>query len=117
MTQLSLQFDFDVSETEAPLQDLPVGHFRDLGLDGAVGPLSYVIDLDERGMFYAHVEDAAGNCLFEVSNEDPETKWPLDSLWLVEDGFMRHSRDTRGLLKYLEQHNIAGPGCQLHLQH
>jgi len=39
--------------------------------------LDLVIDLDERGSFRAHVEDTAGKTVFEFSNEDAETGWPV----------------------------------------
>lgn len=69
--------------------------------------LTFVVDLDERGAFNAHVKDQNDKVVFEFSNED-ETGWPSeDGLWLVEDGFMRHNRDTDGLLEYLQDIGIA----------
>jgi hypothetical protein len=79
--------------------------------------LAYIVDLDERGMFYAHVEDEAGVTLFEVSNEDPATGWPTENgLWLVDSGYMRHGHDVLGLLSYLEANQVVGAGNSLHLR-
>lgn len=62
--------------------------------------LVQVVDLDERGWFKSHVENQNGRTVFSFSNEDGNTGWPSeDGLWLVEDGFMRHGRDTGGLLE------------------
>lgn len=83
-----------------------------------VQELDLVVDLDERGAFRAHVGDQTGATIFEFSNEDGETGWPdPDGLWLVEFGFMRHSRDTDGLLDYLKAHGIAKPTATLTLLH
>lgn len=79
--------------------------------------LQCVIDLNERGFFYAHVEDEDGSTLLELSNEDPDTGLPLDQVSLIEDGFMRHAHDTHGLLNYLEHLGIVGDGNSLHLSH
>jgi hypothetical protein len=80
--------------------------------------LTLVVDLDERGSFKAHVENQNGKSVFEFSNEDEETGWPSeDGLWLVSDGFMRHGRDTTGLLEYLQSIGIANPQATLSLIH
>ena len=79
--------------------------------------LSLVVDLDERGSFRAHVENALGRSIYEFSNEDPETGHPdADGLWLVEFGFMRHARDTDGLLDYLRAMGIVGASATLVIQ-
>lgn len=76
--------------------------------------LAMVVDLDERGYFRAHVENVLGRSIFEFSNEDPETGNPdADGLWLVEFGFMRHTRDTAGLLDYLQSMGIVGASATL----
>lgn len=78
--------------------------------------LTLVVDLDERGSFRAHVENANGECLFDFSNED-ESGWPSeDGLWLVVDGYMRHNRDADGLLEYLQSMGIAEPGATMSVQ-
>lgn len=70
--------------------------------------LVMVVDLDERGSFKAHVDDASGQAIFAFSNEDEVTGWPSeDGLWLVEDGYMRHARDGKGLLDYLQTVGLA----------
>lgn len=79
--------------------------------------LELVVDLDERGIFKAHVENQQnGQTVFQFSNEDEETGWPVqDGLWIVESGFMRHGRDTAGLLNYLQTLGIAKPMATLRL--
>ena len=77
--------------------------------------LLLVVDLDERGWFKAHVENQNGKAVFQFSNED-ETGWPSeDGLWLIEDGFMRHGRDSDGLLNYLKSVGVARPTATLRL--
>ena len=79
--------------------------------DEAVGirrhALSLVVDLDERGIFKAHVENHTGNSIFEFSNEDDNGNPCEGGLWLVTDGYMHHNRDTRGLLDYLRDIELA----------
>lgn len=58
----------------------------------------YVVDLDERGEFKAHVEDFRG-----------ATVWEGDIPEMVEDGFMKHNKDVGGLEEYLKEHGIL-PG-------
>lgn len=70
--------------------------------------LALVVDLDERGWFKAHVQEQNGQTVFEFSNEDEDTGWPLpDGIPLVTDGFIRHGRDVVGLLEYLQSIGIA----------
>lgn len=79
--------------------------------------LLMVVDLDERGSFRAHVENKNGKTVFQFSNEDEETGWPSEGgLWLVEDGFMKHARDTRGLHDYLQDVGIATADSTLRIQ-
>lgn len=81
----------------------------------AVQRLTMVVDLDERGSFRAHVEDGNGKCIFEFSNED-ESGWPSDEgLWLVEGGYMKHSRDIDGVLAYMQQAGIAKSNATIQL--
>lgn len=81
----------------------------------ALQRLSMVVDLDERGSFSAHVEDRNGKSVFEFSNED-ESGWPSeDGLWLVEAGYMKHSRDSDGLLGYLQEVGIANSSATMQL--
>ncbi|MBU0501445.1 MAG: hypothetical protein KJ558_10140 [Gammaproteobacteria bacterium] len=78
--------------------------------------LVLVTDLDERGLFKAHVEDTSGKEVFSFSNEDEDTGWPdEDGLWLVNDGHMRHGRDVCGLLDYMQTCGIAGQNASLRL--
>jgi hypothetical protein len=53
-------------------------------------PLTYFINLDERGGFFADVRDSNDNTVFELHGYD-----------IFEDGFMRHKDDLDGLKKYL----------------
>ena len=76
-----------------------------------------VIDLDERGSFKGHVDNQNGKTVFKFSNEDEDTEWPgADGLWLVEDGFMKHGRDTNGLLEYLKTMGVAKPNATMRLE-
>lgn len=70
----------------------------------------YVIDLDERGSFRAHVEDQAGQTVFEFvsGNELAE-----DESDLFQDGWMRGKNDIEGLEKYLRDRGIIGRYDQL----
>lgn len=79
--------------------------------------LVLVVDLDERGLFKAHVDNQNGKTVFEFSNEDEETGWPSEEgLWLVEDGFMKHGRDAAGLLDYLVNIGIANSRATLRVE-
>jgi len=49
----------------------------------------YVINLDERGEFYADVRNEAFDTVWETHGE------------VFEDGFMRHKHDVAGLQSYL----------------
>lgn len=67
----------------------------------------YIVDLDERGIYKAHVEHSeTGQTVFELSNEDEDGN--TSDLWIIEDGFMRHTEDMRGLERYLRGHKIIG---------
>lgn len=61
---------------------------------------TYVVDHDERGEYRAHVEDPSGKVVYEISN-DREGLIPT-----IEDGFMKNTRDMKGLTKYLIQLEI-----------
>lgn len=66
----------------------------------------YVIDLDERGSFRAHVEDSAGNTVFEIA---AGTELEEGESSIFEDGFMKHNGDIRGLEKHLKDLQIITP--------
>lgn len=74
------------------------------------GHLTLVVDLDERGSFRAHVENAKGDLIFDFTNEDD------GGLWLVEFGYMDHARDTDGLLSYLQAMDIVDSDATMTLQ-
>lgn len=80
-------------------------------MPGALRPAvyGYRIDLDERGSFRASVTEDDGHDLFDVTNEDSED----GSLWLIEDGFMRHANDLTGLTSYLVELGIIARGSRI----
>lgn len=64
----------------------------------------YYINLDERGEFYADVRDQSGETVFEFRmGPDCEDSNP------IEDGYMRHKEDVRGLTDYLRDLGIIPP--------
>lgn len=70
----------------------------------------YVINLDERGEFYADVRKGGeqGKTVFEIRS-DEET----GEVSLIEDGFMKHKKDLRGLAAYMADLKIMKPGDRL----
>jgi hypothetical protein len=76
---------------------------------GLIDPeYKYIIDLNERGYFNAHVEDPSGKVIFEMNNEelDDEGKVSYGGLWLVDAGYMRGYNDVAGLESYLKQMEV-----------
>ena len=74
---------------------------------------NYIIDLNERGYFHAHIENSESeNIVFSFSNENEEedengnTIMVYGSLWLIEDGFINNIEDLRGIKKYLVNQKI-----------
>lgn len=63
----------------------------------------YFIDLDERGSFLADVRDLDGKTVFEVRAGDSLGE---DETSLIDDGFMRDTRDISGLTDYLRSMNV-----------
>ena len=59
----------------------------------------YIVDLDERGYYKAHVTDAKTEqkVIFEVTNENTL----YGEIDMVEDGFMKNGQDMNGLFWYL----------------
>ncbi len=78
--------------------------------------LTMVVDLDERGVFKAHVENHKGKTVYELSTEDEDGCPRKDGLWLVEDGYMKHCRDSDGLHDYLLEMGIAKPGSVMRME-
>ena len=74
--------------------------------------LLMTVDLDERGVFKAHVDDMDGNTILTMSNEEDED----GGLSLVRDGFIKHPRDTVGLLVYLKEMGMAPESASLEIQ-
>lgn len=78
-------------------------------VDGYEPEYKYMIDLNERGSFRAHVEDPDGNSVFTFSNEEKDEETGQISegpLWLVEDGFMKNISDLAGLKEYCVEHDF-----------
>lgn len=69
----------------------------------------FVVDLNERGSFRAHVEDPEGKPMFDISNESKNEDGTTEEgdLWLIEDGFMKNIDDMKGLLKYLKEQELV----------
>jgi hypothetical protein len=81
-----------------------------IGLDFIDARYEYVINLDERGEFYADVRTPDGDTVIEVRS-DAET----GEVDLVTDGFMNHARDTDGLEAYLKSHELLPNWAYLEL--
>jgi len=65
----------------------------------------YVVDLDERGTFQAHVEDVDGKTVYEIDSDEDN----LDGgIRLAEDGWMSHNRDINGLTNFLQHIGVFG---------
>jgi hypothetical protein len=68
----------------------------------------FIIDLDERGTFKAHVEHSeTGEIIFELNNEDEDGN--CEPLRIVEDGFMDNIKDMNGLHGYLGGIDLINP--------
>lgn len=75
--------------------------------DTMVGPevgsfMTYYVNLDERGEFYADVRNAYDKTVFEISGFE-----------IFEDGFMSDKRDLDGLKDYLVSLGIMSPTQEL----
>jgi len=67
----------------------------------------FIIDLNERGIFKAHVEHSeTGDVIFDITNEDEDGN--TEPLWIVEDGFMKNAQDMSGLETYLNDIGLIG---------
>lgn len=71
--------------------------------------LEYVVDLDERGVFKAHVEDGNGNDILSFNSEDE----PDGGIWPITAGYMSHVRDVIGLLDYMQIVGLAAKNATL----
>jgi len=70
---------------------------------------AFHVNLDERGIFKADVRNAAGDSVYEISNDADD-----GSLWLIENGFMRNIGDLKGLTDYLVQMEVLPKGSTVH---
>ena len=64
---------------------------------------------EERGDWWAYVEDEEGNTVWEARAEDEED----GEFWPARDGWMRDAGDTRGLEKYLKSLEILPMSADL----
>lgn len=60
---------------------------------------TFHVDLDERGMFHASVRNRNDRVLFEIKLDEalPEEEQSNP----IQDGWMKHNRDLKGLREYL----------------
>ncbi len=72
---------------------------------------TYVIDLNERGEFRAHVDDPDGDTVFIITSEDSTG----GELWIIEDGYMKHVKDIDGLREYLIELGVMSENDDLSL--
>lgn len=80
----------------------------------------YIVDLNERGYYYAHVTDAKTEQknVFSLSNEyqeidDDNVYNYYGEISLVQDGFMKHGKDMNGLFWYLVNMKILKESDEL----
>jgi hypothetical protein len=74
---------------------------------------TYTIDLNERGLFQAHVSDCSDKVVWEYSH-DPDAENP--ELDLVTDGFVKHVEDVDGLEKYLKSIGVLPENAVLRME-
>lgn len=60
-----------------------------------------IVNLDERGQFYADVCDLDGTTVFEIKSDEEE-----GGIWLIDDGYMKHKEDVSGLQDYLVEMEV-----------
>jgi hypothetical protein len=68
----------------------------------------YVVNLNERGSFYADVRDLDDKTLYEVKSNDEDGE-----IFEVESGFMKHAQDIKGLLEHLIDVGVLQKGDYL----
>lgn len=69
-------------------------------------PYTYNVNLNERGCFFAHVEDPDGKEIFRISDQEGLQE-------MIDDGFMRSFDDITGLSQYLQDLDFIPPGTCL----
>jgi hypothetical protein len=80
----------------------------------------YIIDLNERGYFNAHVENSkTGKVVTSFSNENERIDdegniyTEYGEIWLVEDGYMKNINDVNGLYEYLVEMEVIEKDAEL----
>ena len=69
----------------------------------------YIIDLDERGTFRAHVDNLeTGETVFEINTDEDEGE-----NWMIDAGYMKNNNDLGGLEAYLIEMDIIPSGSIL----
>lgn len=72
----------------------------------------YVINLDERGRFYADVRNTKDETIYEIQSNDDD-----GSISEIEDGFMRHTQDVSGLEQYLKYLGIINQDATVTMEY
>ena len=70
-----------------------------MNIESPFPSFGYYINLNERGYFEADVRDQSGKTIFEVKSGLSLAAGESD---LIEDGFMKHANDLKGLETYLK---------------
>lgn len=74
-----------------------------------------IVDCDERGEFAAHVEplleEGEGVEIYEYGNRNEKQIIELEML--MDEGWMSHTTDVKGLLKFLTENQYVPPNATL----
>lgn len=97
-----LSYDYDCIAVFMPTEDIEEWLREKYTPDTS---FYYFVDLDERGEYRAHVEDAQGNIVWEADTEEFQQ--------LVEDGFLKFAGDLRGTAELLADWGLVPKGTVL----
>ena len=75
---------------------------------------TYHIDLNERGLFHAHVEDENGKFIYRITNEDEDEG--AGEIPEVVFGYMKHGEDVDGLCDYLFSLGFIPEGATIRME-
>ena len=70
----------------------------------------YFVNLNERGFFEADVRNSQGISVFQIKSG---LSLPRGESDLIEDGFMKHGHDIKGLEKHLKEINVMPQAARL----